>query len=87
MVDQVIQAVQARAIVVGLDPDGPDGLEAGATAVCTPGGSGGGIVCSDRVTLTARGAVCGRLPSCIAALTSTDVPTTLVLGSRPCAPG
>jgi glucose-6-phosphate dehydrogenase assembly protein OpcA len=78
VVDEVLQALPARAIVVGLDPDGPDALEAGTSAICTPGDSGGPIVCSERVTLVARGAVCARLPSCVAALCSTDVPTTLV---------
>jgi glucose-6-phosphate dehydrogenase assembly protein OpcA len=78
VVDQVVLAVPARAIIVGLDVDGADGLEAGATAVCTPSASGGPAVCSERITLVARGRVCARLPSCVATLCATDVPTTLV---------
>lgn len=78
VVDEVLQSVPARAIVVGLDPDGRDALEAGTTAICTPGEQGAQIVCSERVTLVARGGVCARLPSCVAALCSSDVPTTLV---------
>jgi glucose-6-phosphate dehydrogenase assembly protein OpcA len=35
-------------------------------------------VCSERITLVARGGVCARLPSCVATLCATDVPTTLV---------
>jgi glucose-6-phosphate dehydrogenase assembly protein OpcA len=78
VVDEVLQALPARAIVVGLDPDGQDSLEAGTSAICTPGDSGSPIVCSERVTLVAHGAVCARLPSCVSALCSADVPTTLV---------
>jgi glucose-6-phosphate dehydrogenase assembly protein OpcA len=79
VVDEVLQGLPARAIVVGLDVDGADALEAGATAVCTPEqGGGGSLVCSERITLVARGGTCERVPSCVAALCATDVPTTLV---------
>jgi glucose-6-phosphate dehydrogenase assembly protein OpcA len=78
IVDDVLLGVPARAIVVGLDPDGSDALEGGATAVCTPPAGGTPAVCSERVTLTARGSVCARLASCVDALEVTDVPTTLV---------
>jgi len=78
VVDEVLQTLPARAIVVGLDPDGEDGLEAATTAICTPGESSRSLLCSERVTLVARGGVCARLPSCVATLCSTDVPTTLV---------
>jgi glucose-6-phosphate dehydrogenase assembly protein OpcA len=78
VVDQVLQAVPARAIVVGLDVDGPDALGADTMAVCTPVGAGGSAVCSERITLVARGGVCAHLPSCVATLCATDVPTTLV---------
>jgi hypothetical protein len=77
IVDEVLLGTPARAIVVGLDGSGADGLEATTTAVCTPG-NGGPLACSERVTLTARGAVCGHVPSCVAAICATDVPTTLV---------
>lgn len=76
VVDEVLKTLPARAIVVGLDPDGDDALEAGITPICAPGESV--IVCSERVTLVARGGVCARLPSCVAALCASDVPTTLV---------
>jgi glucose-6-phosphate dehydrogenase assembly protein OpcA len=78
VVDEVLLSVPARAIVAGLDPDGADSLEADATAVCTPSTGGGPAVCSERVTLSARGAVCARLASCVGALAVPDVPTTLV---------
>jgi glucose-6-phosphate dehydrogenase assembly protein OpcA len=77
VVDEVVQGVPARAIVVGIDPGGEDNLVASVSAVCTPG-SASGRVCSERVTLLASGACYNRLPSCIDALRATDVPTTLV---------
>ncbi len=77
VIDEVLLGTPARAIVAGLAPDTADGLEATTTAVCAPG-DGGPLACSERVTLVARGAVCAHLPSCIAALCVTDVPTTLV---------
>jgi glucose-6-phosphate dehydrogenase assembly protein OpcA len=77
VVDEVLLGTPARAIVVGLDTGGADRLDATTTAVCVPG-NGGPLTCSERVTLVARGAVCAHLPSCVAALCATDVPTTLV---------
>jgi len=77
VVDEVLQGTPARALVVGLDPDGPDALEADVSGVCTPGDAGA-LLCSERVSLVARGAVSVRLPSVVAGLTVTDVPTTLV---------
>jgi glucose-6-phosphate dehydrogenase assembly protein OpcA len=82
IVDDVVQTVPARAIVVGLDPDGDDDLEANVSAVCTPGNDGGSVVCSERVTLVARGASCLRLASCIEPMCATDVPMTLVWLAR-----
>jgi glucose-6-phosphate dehydrogenase assembly protein OpcA len=67
---------------VGLDPDGEDDIEATVSAVCTPAGEGGGVVCSERVTLVMRGTLCRRLPSCVDALCATDVPMTLVWLAR-----
>jgi glucose-6-phosphate dehydrogenase assembly protein OpcA len=80
IVDDVLQGVPARAIVVGLDPDGEDDLEASVSAVCTPGG--GTVVCSERVTLRVGGAICARAASCVDALCAADVPTTLVWPAR-----
>jgi glucose-6-phosphate dehydrogenase assembly protein OpcA len=80
IVDDVLQGLPARAIVVGLDPDGEDDLDAGVSAVCTPGG--GMVVCSERVTLRVGGAVCARVASCVDALSVADVPSTLVWPAR-----
>jgi glucose-6-phosphate dehydrogenase assembly protein OpcA len=81
-VDEVVKNVPARAIVVGLDPDGRNELEASVSAVCAPDPGGRTIVCSERVTLVARGALCNRLSSCVQAICATDVPTTLVWLAR-----
>jgi glucose-6-phosphate dehydrogenase assembly protein OpcA len=81
IVDEVLLGIPARAIVVGLDPDAEDDIEVAVSAVCTPS-EGGTVVCSERVTLTVRGALCERLPSCVDALCSTDVPMTLVWLAR-----
>jgi hypothetical protein len=78
VVDEVVLGIPARAIVVGLDADGPDGLEADTAAVCTPSADGAPPVCSERIRLVARGGVCARLWSCVGALSATDVPTTVV---------
>ncbi len=80
IVDDVLQGVPARALVVGLDPDGVDDLEASVSAVCTPGS--GTVVCSERVTLRVGGALCARVASCVDALSTADVPTTLVWLAR-----
>lgn len=80
IVDEVTQRVPARAIVVGLDPDAADAIDASVVAVCTRGD--GAVICSERVTLGIRGILCGRLASCVDALCSADVPTTLVWLAR-----
>jgi glucose-6-phosphate dehydrogenase assembly protein OpcA len=82
VIDQVVEHVPARAIVVGLDPDAADDLEATVSAVCTPAAGGGPATCSERVMLLARGGLCRRLPSCVGALCATDVPMTLVWLAR-----
>jgi glucose-6-phosphate dehydrogenase assembly protein OpcA len=78
IIDEVVQNVPARAIVVGLDPDGADGLEASVSGVCFPGGGGSPAACSERVSLVARGAMCARVPSVVGSLCLGDVTTTLV---------
>lgn len=80
VVDEVLLALPARAVLVGLDPDGGDAFEASTSAVCTPGEGGGGTtsVCSERIHMVARGGVCARVPSIVRTLCATDVPTTLV---------
>jgi hypothetical protein len=78
IIDDVLQAIPARAIVVSLDPDGPDGLTASSSAVCALRQGSEPAVCSERVTMIARGATCARLASLVDMLCVGDVPTTLV---------
>ncbi len=80
VVDEVLRGVPARALVVGLDPDGEDAIDAVVAPVCGPGA--GTLVCAERVTLRMRGAMCDRAASCVDALCSSDVPTTLVWLAR-----
>jgi glucose-6-phosphate dehydrogenase assembly protein OpcA len=80
VVDDVLRSIPARAIVVALDPDGEDHIDASVRAVCPPGG--GAAVCSERVTLRVSGALCARVASCVDALSAADVPTTLVWLAR-----
>jgi glucose-6-phosphate dehydrogenase assembly protein OpcA len=73
----VTRGVPARAIVVGLDPEAQtDALEGNTTAVCGVGDLAG--VCSERVRLRARGGVCARVASAVAALREPEMPTALV---------
>lgn len=77
VVDDVTRGIPARAIVVALDGDAAaDALEGEATAVCWLGDAG--AVCSERVRLTARGAICARIASAVEALCVPEMPTTLV---------
>ncbi len=80
IVDDVLLEVPARAVVVGLDPDGQDEIEAAVSAVCAPGA--GTVVCSERVTLRMGGALTARVASCVDALCMSDVPTALVWPGR-----
>jgi glucose-6-phosphate dehydrogenase assembly protein OpcA len=80
IVDDVLLEVPARAVVVGLDPDGKDDIDASVSAVCAPGA--GTVVCSERVTLQMGGALSARVASCVDALCMSDVPTTLVWPGR-----
>jgi glucose-6-phosphate dehydrogenase assembly protein OpcA len=80
IVDEVLQSVPARALVVGLDPDGADDIDAVVSPVCTPGA--GTFVCSERVTLRMSGVYCSRVASCVDALAAPDVPTTTVWLAR-----
>jgi glucose-6-phosphate dehydrogenase assembly protein OpcA len=78
IIDEVLLALPARGIVVGMDLTAVDGLTASVSAVCAPATDGVLSVCSERVALVAGGAVCERASSCIGTLCAADVPTTLV---------
>jgi glucose-6-phosphate dehydrogenase assembly protein OpcA len=77
VVDEVTRSVPARAIVVALDPDARvDSLDGDVTAVCSTNDAT--TLCSERVSLVARGTVCGRVGSAIEALSVPEMPTVLV---------
>jgi glucose-6-phosphate dehydrogenase assembly protein OpcA len=76
VVDDVTRSIPARAIVVALDADGPDALEGQVTAVC--GVDDARTICSERVSLTARGGVVSRVASVVDTLRVAELPTALV---------
>jgi glucose-6-phosphate dehydrogenase assembly protein OpcA len=78
--DDVVRSIPARALVVGIDPDADDDIDAVVSPVCDPGN--GAFVCSERVTLRISGVYCSRLASCVDALAVPDVPTTTVWLAR-----
>lgn len=79
IVDEVTSSIPARAIVVALEPEAPSAaLEGEATAVCAIAPSNEGALCSERVTLIARGSTCARVGSAVEALCVPEMPTTVV---------
>ncbi len=77
VVDEVAAALLARAIVVGLDAGSRQGsLEGCAVHVTSPGGEKDSF--TERVSLTARGPMCLRIPSVIESLRVAEVPIQLV---------
>lgn len=77
VVDEVSASLLARAIVVGLDAGSRQGtLEGCAVHVTAPGGEKDGF--TERVSLTARGPMCLRIPSVIESLRVAEVPIALV---------
>lgn len=75
VVDEVTAGIPARAILLGLDPEGETGLDADVSAVC---GIGADATCSERITLRTGGAICGRAASIVDALRVPEIPTTVV---------
>jgi glucose-6-phosphate dehydrogenase assembly protein OpcA len=80
VVDEVMSSIPARAIVVALEPDAPSAtLEGSAKAVCAAASeSGERALCSERLTLFARGNACARVGSAVEALSVPEMPTTVV---------
>ncbi len=77
VVDEVCASLLARAIVVGLDPGSREGsLEGCATHVSAHDGEKDGF--TERVSLTARGQMCLRIPSIVESLRVAEVPIALV---------
>lgn len=79
IVDEVTQSTPARSIVVTMDPDGKDTvLEGEVSGVCSLGEGGTQQVCSERITLRARGPATARVASAVEALLVAEIPTALV---------
>jgi hypothetical protein len=79
VVDEVTSSVPVRAIVVALEPEAPvSAFEGGATAVCAVAPGSTGALCSERLTLFARGSACARVGSAVEALCVPEMPTTVV---------
>lgn len=77
VVDEVTRSIPARAFVVALDPKATEaGLDGDVSAVCSIDGKQ--AICSERIRLTARGAVCERVASAVEALLVPELPTALV---------
>ncbi|WP_394829758.1 glucose-6-phosphate dehydrogenase assembly protein OpcA [Pendulispora albinea] len=77
IVDEVTRNIPARAILVTIDPEAPSGLDGDATAVCSVN-DGATTTCSERLRLTASGALAARAGSAVEALLVPDIPTSLV---------
>ncbi len=77
IVDEVTRNLPARAIIVPLDPEGPNGLDGDATAVCSVN-DGAAVTCSERIRITAGGALAVRAGSAVEALLVPEIPTSLV---------
>ncbi|WP_394838989.1 glucose-6-phosphate dehydrogenase assembly protein OpcA [Pendulispora rubella] len=77
IVDEVTRGIPARAIIVTIDPEAESGLEGDVTAVCTVN-EGAQITCSERLRLTAAGALASRAGSAVEALLLPELPTVLV---------
>jgi glucose-6-phosphate dehydrogenase assembly protein OpcA len=79
IVDEVTQTTPARSIIVTMDPDAKDSvLEGEVSGVCAIGEGGAQQVCSERITLRAKGAATARVASAVDALLVAEIPTALI---------
>lgn len=75
--NEVTANVPARVILASIEPDAPgDEITGGATAVCSIEGDRN--ICSECVSLDARGPACARAASAIQAFLVPELPTALV---------
>jgi len=77
IVDEVTRNIPARAIIVTIDPEAPSGFDGDVSAVCSVN-DGAAITCSERLRLTAGGALAARAGSAVEALLVPEIPTSLV---------
>ena len=73
----------SRTLVVRVEAEGAPPLEAGVSANCILAEGGGKLVCSEEVTLVARGDGQEHLPSLLRALLVPGVPTAAVFSGVP----
>lgn len=77
VVDEVTASIPARVILASVEPDAPgDEITGSATAVCSL--EGGKKICSERVTLAAKGNAAVRSASAIESFLVPEIPTALV---------
>ncbi len=85
MVASLPRHLAARALVLRTRPDaeGKPALESWISANCILAGGGGKLVCSEEITLAARGEAERRLPSLVRALLVPAVPTAVLFSGLP----
>jgi glucose-6-phosphate dehydrogenase assembly protein OpcA len=77
VVDEVTASIPARAILASLEPDAAgDDFDGNVTAVCW--NTSGKKICSERITIHARGGASARAASAIEAFLVPEIPTALV---------
>jgi glucose-6-phosphate dehydrogenase assembly protein OpcA len=77
VVDEVTASIPARAILASVEPDADgDTFEGEANSICWV--EGGRQICSERITLRARGNASARAASAIEAFLVPEIPTALV---------
>jgi glucose-6-phosphate dehydrogenase assembly protein OpcA len=77
VVDEVTSSIPSRVILASIEPDAPgDEITGSATAVCSL--EAGRNICSERITLAAKGNASARSASAIEAFLVPEIPTALV---------
>ncbi|MEO1338043.1 MAG: glucose-6-phosphate dehydrogenase assembly protein OpcA, partial [Myxococcota bacterium] len=84
-IDELPRYVAARALVVRSQPFqmGQDELQSWISANCIIAGSGGKLVCSEEVTIAARGSGDHHVPGLVRALLVPGLPTNLLVRGVP----
>lgn len=83
MINELPKHLAARALVLRTQPAGEPELESWISANCILAGGGQKLVCSEEITIAARGSGDRHLPSLVRALLVPAVPTAAVFGGVP----
>lgn len=75
VVDEVMSSIPMRAILLSLDPEAPEGIDSNVSAIS---GAGVDATSSERIRLTANGAITARAASIVDALRVPELPTAVV---------